>query len=527
MLVRSGGGGIGRVPPFAATHRRIFASRILRRSSSAFHRRRFSADVVSHDGDIKPTVHAAPVIAHRLLELGVSAVVDLYELKLSERRAFVRGFINALMAAPRSLWRPCLFLLDEAHRFCPERDSGQSEATDAVITLLSPGRKRGFGTVLATQRLSKLHKDAAAEAVNVLVGRTTLDVDVARARDILGLTRKDAGQLRTLRPGHWYSVRPAFNIDQVTMFRASQIQTTHPRAGERHLLSAPRPSTRLRKVIAELAALAENDDNQVFTLEDARAEIGRLQGQLRKQVKAASPGHTAIKTAVRKAEATLRAEFETERAARARLIDQAVRTLHGAQAVSAKTPSPPPQPQAKQRERPVARAPQQRQANGVATESADGLGHGGMGRMLMVLAQHAPQGCNRMQLGLLARMSPKSGTFATYLGKLRAQGWAEGTGQLVATNAGIEALGEYTPLPSGDALVSHWLDWCGRGGMRRMLQALIDAGDDGLRRTELAESAGLSPGSGTFATYLGKLRSAQLAEGRDRIVAAPTLLDAS
>jgi DNA helicase HerA-like ATPase len=46
-----------------------------------------------------------------------------------------------------------------------------------VIALMSQGRKRGYCGILATQRLSKLHKDAAAECNNVLIGRTWLDVD--------------------------------------------------------------------------------------------------------------------------------------------------------------------------------------------------------------------------------------------------------------------------------------------------------------------------------------------------------------
>jgi hypothetical protein len=42
---------------------------------------------------------------------------------------------------------------------------------------MSQGRKRGFAGIIATQRLSKLHKDAAAEANNVIIGRTWLDAD--------------------------------------------------------------------------------------------------------------------------------------------------------------------------------------------------------------------------------------------------------------------------------------------------------------------------------------------------------------
>ena len=108
-------------------------------------------------------------------------MVDLYELKLSDRRRFVKLFLESLIHLPRDLWRPTLVILDEAHIYCPERGSGEAESTEAVISLMSQGRKRGYAGVIATQRLSKLHKDAAAEANNVIIGRTWLDADQVRA----------------------------------------------------------------------------------------------------------------------------------------------------------------------------------------------------------------------------------------------------------------------------------------------------------------------------------------------------------
>ena len=53
--------------------------------------------------------------SRRLLEYKVSAVVDLYELKLAERRQFVRLLLDSLIYLPRELWRPTLVILDEAH----------------------------------------------------------------------------------------------------------------------------------------------------------------------------------------------------------------------------------------------------------------------------------------------------------------------------------------------------------------------------------------------------------------------------
>jgi DNA helicase HerA-like ATPase len=120
--------------------------------------------LVGATGELPANPRHAALLARRLLEYKVSAVVDLYELKLVERRRFVKLFLESLIHLPRDLWRPTLVILDEAHIYCPERGSGEAESTEAVISLMSQGRKRGYAGVIATQRLSKLHKDAAAEA---------------------------------------------------------------------------------------------------------------------------------------------------------------------------------------------------------------------------------------------------------------------------------------------------------------------------------------------------------------------------
>jgi DNA helicase HerA-like ATPase len=65
------------------------------------------------------------------------AVVDLYELKLTERRRFVKLFLESLIRLPRNIWRPTLVILDEAHLYCPERGSGKAESTEAAISLMS------------------------------------------------------------------------------------------------------------------------------------------------------------------------------------------------------------------------------------------------------------------------------------------------------------------------------------------------------------------------------------------------------
>jgi hypothetical protein len=78
-----------------------------------------------------------------------------------------------------------------------------------MTNLMCRGRKRGLAGIVATQRLAKLAKNVAAEASNFLMGRTFLDIDMARAADLLGMERRQAEQIRDLQRGHFLGLGPA------------------------------------------------------------------------------------------------------------------------------------------------------------------------------------------------------------------------------------------------------------------------------------------------------------------------------
>src|ERR1700733_14961439 len=266
--------------------------------------------LVGAGGELPADPRHAALLARRLLEFKVSAVVDLYELKLFERRRFVKLFLESLIHLPRDLWRPTLVILDEAHIYCPERGSGDAESTEAVISLMSQGRKRGFAGIIATQRLSKLHKDAAAEANNVIIGRTWLDADQVRAGDALGLSKADRLKLRDVGQGEFYAFGPAFGQPGVVHFCSEQVRTTHPRPGERHLLTAPAPSRAIRGVLAKFADLPQEAKDEIRGLDGARRRIAELERQI-KNVNGASGVQRFDPTTVNR---TVTAAVERERA---------------------------------------------------------------------------------------------------------------------------------------------------------------------------------------------------------------------
>lgn len=224
-----------------------------------------------------PRPAAAKLLAERLLELGVSAILDIYELKAHERVGFVRHFLEALVNAKKDLWHPVLVVVDEAHVFCPEK--GEAESAAAVIDLATRGRKRGFCAVLATQRLSKLAKDAAAECNNKLIGRTGLDVDMKRAGDELGFTKERQRELRDLEAGDFFVFGPALTR-AVQRIHVGPVSTSHPKAGARLAAPPPPPTAKIKALLPQLADLPAEAQERTRTLQELQKELATTKRQL-------------------------------------------------------------------------------------------------------------------------------------------------------------------------------------------------------------------------------------------------------
>jgi DNA helicase HerA-like ATPase len=204
------------------------------------------------DGDCPANVRCAALLARKLLELRVSAIIDIYELKAMERVEFVKLFLESLIDAPKSLWHPVLVVIDEAQLFAAE--SGKCQSLQAVVDLMTRGRKRGFAGLLATFRHSVIDKNAAAPAINKIIGGASLDIDIERAAKDLGFPRSRYSEVESLKPGSFFAVGPAFDCDKVTEIKVGPVSTTHPRAGQR-AMAPPPPRESVQKVLASLADL--------------------------------------------------------------------------------------------------------------------------------------------------------------------------------------------------------------------------------------------------------------------------------
>jgi hypothetical protein len=146
----------------------------------------------------------------------VSTVLNLEGLDAENQMRRAAAFLDGLFEVARDHWYPMLVVVDEAQLFAPAiagevTDEARKLSLGAMTNLMCRGRKRGLAGIIATQRLAKLAKNVAAEASNFLMGRTFLDIDMARAADLLGMERRQAETFRDLERGQFMALGPALS----------------------------------------------------------------------------------------------------------------------------------------------------------------------------------------------------------------------------------------------------------------------------------------------------------------------------
>ncbi len=474
-------------------------------------REKYDYILAGKGGDTPAEPKSAAMLAKRLLELKVSAIIDLYELHPQDRKKFVRLFLEAMVNAPKELWHPVLVVIDEAHTFVPEK--GESEAANAVIGLASLGRKRGFGAILATQRISKLHKDAASECNNKLIGRTSLDIDRKRAGEELGFTGKDEFlSMRSLKPGEFYAFGPAIS-DDVIKVEVGSVETSHPKAGSRSLTEFVPPTDKIKSILSKLADLPAEAQKEAQTTAELKQQIKTLTHELRTR-----PVEKVAKETVKTVEVPVLKDSQITRLEKVfgqmeilgKEIRSAITTSKQVPVKAMPTFTP----------RPVIQKPYAQ-----PTEESDTKVTGGALRMLKVLVSRYPMKLTKSQLATFAKLSPRSGTFGTYFSTLKTANLITVEGDLLqASQEGIDFIGEVPNPPlTTEETITMWRENL-NGGARRMFDVLVENYPNPVSKEYLGESVGMVHSSGSFGTYLSILRSNGIAEtNRDGVRASDNL----
>jgi hypothetical protein len=471
-------------------------------------------------GDVPAEPRSAAMLAHKLLELGVSAIIDLYELRAQERKAFVRLFLDAMVDAPKDLWHPVMVVLDEAHVFAPEKDV--SEASSAVKDLATRGRKRGYCAVLATQRISKLAKDAAAECNNKLIGRSSIDIDMKRAAYELGFTtHEQLLSLRSLKPGEFFAFGPALS-DEVKKVMVGDVQTTHPKAGARIATKVVPPTDKIKAALKKLTDLPQEAEKELRTSAELRQEVATLRRELTiakrapgapsvriERIEVPTVGKRALKgleEATVKGRAAVKAVKEY-----AAVIDTSVSKLSAELAkVAARRVVPRPFAQPVQTSREVVARP----APTFRDPDAEPL-MGPEQRILDAIAWMETIGIvesEQVGVAFLAGYTYGGGAFNNPKGKLRSRGLVDyRDNRIVLTEEGRK-LAKIPEAPLNTEELHNAVLARLPGPEKKLLKELLAVYPQDLSNEELAERSGYMSNGGAFNNPKGRLRTLGLVE---------------
>jgi hypothetical protein len=475
-------------------------------------REKYDYILAGKGGDIPADVRSAELLARKILELNTSLIVDLYELKHHERIRFVKLFLDALINAPKTLWHPVLVVIDEAHVFAPEK--GQSEAMGSVIDLATRGRKRGFAAVLATQRLSKLHKDVAAECNNKLIGRTGLDIDMKRASEELGFhTKEQTLSLRDLEPGEFYAFGPALTKGVVKAL-VGKVETKHPKAGQRLKSMTPAPTGNVKKILEKLTDLPQQAEEEMRDKQSMLTRIRDLERELKTAAKQAPDPALLSKTYEDGVKEGIRSMRETVAECLKFLkilrpisekIEPLMAALEGLEILK-KQPPPPPT-----RVTPIIplRTPSAPVEQGDRT----------FGRceraILQFLAMREGRSFSKSQIGAMTGYSHGSGGFNNALSNLSSSGLITRRSDSIQIN--LDEIHKIQDILGSDYKagdphsLEEWLNKLGKCE-RNIYQKLLETPDEEWSKDQLGQETGYSSNSGGFNNALSRLCTLGLAE---------------
>jgi len=487
-------------------------------------------------GDALAHPRTAAMLAERLLELQVSAVVDLYELKPRLRIEFVKLFFEALIEAPKRLRHPCLVAIDEAQMFAPE--GGQAESAAAVADMAVRGRKRGLCLIAAVARLSEFDKATAAPLLNKLIGLTSLDLDMKRAAQDLGFDKAGMLGLRNLEGMQFWGFGPAL-VRAPTLVTIGDHVTTHLRPGARLTAVVPPPTAKIKALLPQLADLPAEAEQKQRTEAELKKDLAAARATITRLERAA-PARVETKTETKIEQVKVAVVKDGQLQRLERLAAQLTETLNPSDwlktvvlpqlaplvrefaAAVAAVKQPAPVPAAA---KPAARAELPRRHveltrtggwDPARPRDPDPTLDGGTSlkagarRMLEQLAIWHPRGLARSELGVLAGVQSSGGTFSDYLSALRKNGFIEERGPIISvTDSGLAAAGDVRHPHSTEEILAIYQSKL-KAGARRMLDILVARYPDGINRRELGAESGVDASGGTFSDYLSSLRSAGL-----------------
>lgn len=466
--------------------------------------------------DLPLSPESGALVAQLIIAERIPVILDLSAMSKTQQRRFVTDLFEWLFDHNRD---PLHLFVDEADMFAPQHTRGEiARLVGAYNDVVRRGRVKGLGCTSITQRPAVLNADIRSQCEVLFAMRLTGKLDIAAIDDWIS-AHADPDQARELKaslpklpvgaawvwsPG-WLEILTRIQVRRRYTFDSSAT----PKVGERRIM--PREFARVDPAdLARMAGMLTQADAET----PAPPSPAAADAALRREVARLTAELGAVRAELAAANARPPVEIPVLQPGELAAVEQGIAELRGMatgleMALSRPAsvqPAPFPLPGAV-----ATAAPKPRREPAPPADDADD-GEAATGKLgkaertvLAVLAQF-PDGRSRQQLAVLSGYSPNS--LRNPLGRLRTLGLAGRGEPILITDAGREAIsGSYEPLPTGTALVDHWMSVLGKAE-RTVLSILLDAWPEPVTRADLAEKSGYSEAS--LRNPLGRLRTLEL-----------------
>jgi hypothetical protein len=518
-------------------------------------------------GDVPLEPGAGEFIANLIVDRAISAVIDVSQFESDTQKAqFARAFATKFFFRKKSAPSAVHLFVEEAQEFVPQNPQrDEAQMLHAFHRIAKLGRNFGIGATLITQRPQEVNKKALNQTECLLAFQMTgpqerkaIEAWIAEKgvnEDITEiLPHLKVGQCHIWSP-QWLQVDKTIRIAKK---KTADVSSTPQHGAQKK--AEPKPLSQ-----GELEALSEK---MLATIERAkqedpkelRREITRLNAELAKKPALATAAKIETKTVYALKDSQidrlekLNRQFEQlfERSGKQlelfsadamrrlnALFERRIKVLEPINDAVGKTKAfsqhraafPPNLPDrsplltGQSTPKTTVRETSRKAATSTGSNNSESSPTGGLRRIMVALAQR-PNGLTARQIGVFAGLSSKGGSFSTYLSRARSNGWIEGDKNLTRiTPAGIEALGSFEMLPTGELLYQYWLAKLGGSGAARILTALHDVYPDALTKEEIGQRANISSAGGSFSTYVSRLRSLELITGNRELRASEELFE--
>lgn len=500
--------------------------------------------------DLPLEPHVGELIADLVCDRGLSFVLDVSQFIPSEQQRFVRAFADRFFHRKKSAPSAVHLFMEECQEFLPENPSGEEAKTLGVMQRLwKLGRNFGIGGSLISQRPQEVAKKALNMSGTMFAFQMTGPQERKAVKSWVadhGVAIDIESVLQKLRVGEPHVESPMFlEISKAVRIlpRVTADLSSTPKVGASTAAKRPLTPIDVEQLKASMSATIEkaeaSDPKKLQAkLQQAKAELAKKEALLAEidqrtqridaklqRVKPAPALTDADRALLEKLadrlagqsvllrekwaeaiEEAKRAVIEAGTrcwaeviASRSGLTEELEKTLEskGFQKVLAKLagiqtipagikiiPAKQDNPRENLSRRVASPVATRRPAAQVHADGALGLGER---RVLTALAQY-PNGLTREHISILAGY--KRSTRDRYLQFLQSKGFAvERDDGLVATAEGLEALGDFNPLPTGSALREHWLQKL-PAGEKAIFQVLVEAEGQPVDREVISEATG-------------------------------------